>query len=99
LCKDPCLGACGINTECRTVSHVAMCYCYSQYTGDPFTQCTIQPRKLFIVIFLLKKIFQIYIQFQFFFNITLISYIIDEIYISLNFSKLFHLNNFKITAR
>lgn len=44
-CKDPCEGSCGINAECRVVSHTPMCVCPSDFTGDPFTQCTVKPRK------------------------------------------------------
>lgn len=45
-CKDPCIGSCGENAQCRTVSHTPMCYCETGYTGDPFTQCFIKPSKL-----------------------------------------------------
>lgn len=38
-CADPCVGACGINTECRVISHSPQCYCRSGYEGDPFDQC------------------------------------------------------------
>lgn len=31
---------CGINAECRVVSHSATCVCINGYTGDPFTQCS-----------------------------------------------------------
>lgn len=41
-CKDPCPGACGLNAECRVVSHTPMCVCISGYVGDPFSQCTVQ---------------------------------------------------------
>lgn len=41
-CKDPCPGSCGANTECRVVSHTPMCICIGGYTGDPFTQCSVQ---------------------------------------------------------
>ena len=44
-CRDPCPGSCGTNAECRVVSHTPMCVCPSDYTGDPFTQCTPRPRK------------------------------------------------------
>ena len=44
-CRDPCPGSCGANAECRVVSHTPMCVCPSEYTGDPFTQCTPRPRK------------------------------------------------------
>lgn len=41
-CKDPCIGACGSNAECRVVSHSAMCVCPQGFEGDPFTQCIIR---------------------------------------------------------
>ena len=53
-CKDPCKGSCGLNAECRVVSHTPVCICPTGYTGDPFTQCSIQPCKnikLFLLLF------------------------------------------------
>lgn len=41
-CKDPCPGVCGLNAECRVVSHTPNCVCLSGYYGDPFIQCNIQ---------------------------------------------------------
>lgn len=41
-CKDPCIDACGINADCRVVSHSAMCVCSQGYEGDPFTQCFVK---------------------------------------------------------
>lgn len=41
-CKDPCPGICGLNAECRVVSHTPNCVCLPGYFGDPFTQCNIQ---------------------------------------------------------
>lgn len=38
-CKDPCPGTCGLNAECRVVSHTPNCICLNGFTGDPFTQC------------------------------------------------------------
>lgn len=38
-CQDPCIGACGTNSECRVVSHTPMCICSIGFTGDPFNQC------------------------------------------------------------
>lgn len=46
-CKDPCPGSCGSNTECRVVSHTAMCVCLIGYEGDPFIQCTLKQSKTF----------------------------------------------------
>lgn len=44
-CKDPCPGVCGLNAQCRVISHTPNCFCSLGYTGDPFSQCTlpIQP--------------------------------------------------------
>lgn len=39
-CKDPCPGSCGVNAECRVISHTPSCRCANGYSGDPFTQCT-----------------------------------------------------------
>lgn len=39
-CKDPCVGACGANADCRVVSHTPMCVCQLGFTGDPFSQCS-----------------------------------------------------------
>lgn len=41
-CRDPCPGSCGLNAECRVVSHAPNCLCLSGYSGDPFVQCSIQ---------------------------------------------------------
>lgn len=41
-CQDPCRGSCGLNAECRVVSHTPICLCQSGYTGDPFLTCNIE---------------------------------------------------------
>lgn len=41
-CKDPCPGLCGLNAECRVVSHTAVCVCRNGYVGDPFSQCHVE---------------------------------------------------------
>lgn len=41
-CKDPCSGSCGVNAECRVISHTPICLCQNGYTGDPFIHCSIQ---------------------------------------------------------
>ena len=38
-CKNPCIGACGFNTECHVQNHVPICSCGAGFTGDPFSQC------------------------------------------------------------
>ncbi|KAF3421640.1 hypothetical protein E2986_11478 [Frieseomelitta varia] len=50
-CRDPCPGSCGANAECRVVSHTPTCVCPSDYTGDPFTQCTSRPCKNYEIFF------------------------------------------------
>lgn len=40
-CKDPCPGTCGLNAECRVVSHTPNCVCIQGHIGDPFSQCTL----------------------------------------------------------
>lgn len=41
-CADPCPGSCGVNAECRVVSHTPICLCQRGYTGDPFLYCNLQ---------------------------------------------------------
>lgn len=52
-CKDPCVGVCGSNAECRVISHTPNCLCPLNYIGDPFNQCIIKPSKLTIAFLLL----------------------------------------------
>lgn len=40
-CRDPCPGSCGLNAKCTVQNHIPICSCLPDYTGDPFTQCTI----------------------------------------------------------
>lgn len=40
-CQNPCLQACGVNAECRVVSHTATCFCPEGYSGDAAIQCTL----------------------------------------------------------
>lgn len=40
-CSDPCINACGLNAQCRTISHSPMCFCDNGYSGDPFTNCQV----------------------------------------------------------
>lgn len=44
-CRDPCPGSCGSGAECRVLNHVPNCVCPSGYTGDPFSYCSVTPRK------------------------------------------------------
>lgn len=50
-CADPCPGSCGLNAECRVVTHIPNCICIEGYIGDPFTICNLKPRKeMFIIL-------------------------------------------------
>lgn len=39
-CANPCIGACGINTQCTVIKHNPSCQCNIGYTGDPFSGCS-----------------------------------------------------------
>lgn len=41
-CKDPCIGSCGLNTECHVYNHIPQCICPQGFTGNPFVSCYIQ---------------------------------------------------------
>lgn len=41
-CQDPCPGRCGLNADCRVVSHLPTCICRVGFNGDPYTFCSIQ---------------------------------------------------------
>lgn len=43
-CQDPCPNSCGLNSECRVISHTPNCMCLPGYIGDPFIQCNLQPQ-------------------------------------------------------
>lgn len=42
-CDDPCLGACGFSATCTVRNHAAICTCFENYVGDPFTSCSPKP--------------------------------------------------------
>lgn len=44
-CRDPCPGSCTPLAQCSVVNHIPICSCLSGYTGDPFTNCFVQPSK------------------------------------------------------
>lgn len=46
-CHDPCPGSCGLNAECRVISHAVTCICAAGFSGDPFVQCTPYKREYF----------------------------------------------------
>lgn len=46
LCKDPCIGSCGISAICNVVNHVPICTCDYGLTGDPFSGCYPIPSKI-----------------------------------------------------
>jgi hypothetical protein len=45
-CVDPCPNVCGQNAKCRVNNHSPICYCIDGYTGEAFTRCYRQPRKI-----------------------------------------------------
>ena len=48
-CVDPCIGACGLNSECHVSNHNPVCQCITGYTGNPSQAChQIPPSKIFI---------------------------------------------------
>lgn len=50
-CVDPCSDAnCGINSNCRVISHSPICSCKEKYQGDPFVRCYPEERKNFLSI-------------------------------------------------
>lgn len=51
-CRDPCIDSCGVDAECRVVSNIPNCFCPPGFTGDPFTQCVPQTRKISLSLFL-----------------------------------------------
>ena len=38
-CIDPCLGTCGLRTQCQVVGHNPICSCLPRHSGDPFARC------------------------------------------------------------
>ena len=46
-CRDPCPGSCGVDAECRVISHAVSCVCPVGYSGNPFVQCVPQKRKYY----------------------------------------------------
>lgn len=44
-CQDPCPGLCGVNADCRVVSHTPNCICNAGYVGDPFIRCFVEEAK------------------------------------------------------
>lgn len=43
-CVDPCIGSCGLDSNCAVINHSPICSCRPGQTGDPFTRCY-TPRK------------------------------------------------------
>lgn len=51
-CVDPCIDAnCGIDANCRVISHAPICSCREKYQGDPFVRCYPEQRKIFYSFF------------------------------------------------
>lgn len=47
-CQDPCLGFCGINSECQVVNHVPKCNCIVGYAGNPYDRCILKEGKIYV---------------------------------------------------
>ena len=56
LCQDPCVGTCGLNTDCQVINHSPVCSCISGYSGDPFYGCTREGKRIVVKDFYLKLI-------------------------------------------
>lgn len=41
-CRDPCIGSCGLNSECHVYDHLPQCTCLQGFVGNPFVMCYIQ---------------------------------------------------------
>lgn len=50
-CQNPCLGSCGINSDCTIINHTPICSCMSGYTGDPFRICEKVQGRIFLVLY------------------------------------------------
>lgn len=48
-CSNPCPGSCGYHATCSVVKHVPICTCDQGHTGDPFSGCSLIPRKLLLL--------------------------------------------------
>ena len=44
-CKNPCVGLCGVNAQCRVINHNPRCNCLPGYDGDPYRSCTVSRSK------------------------------------------------------
>lgn len=42
-CEDPCVGICGVQSQCSVINHVPTCTCQPGYEGDPFIECRFKP--------------------------------------------------------
>lgn len=38
-CINPCIGVCGLNSQCRVVNRRPQCSCIEGYTGNPLREC------------------------------------------------------------
>lgn len=57
-CRDPCQGACGLNTICRVINHTPSCACVEGFIGNPFINCNPKPpeRKISLPLIVVKII-------------------------------------------
>lgn len=61
-CRDPCIGSCGENANCRVQNHIPVCLCQPGFTGDPFSLCSpiIGDYWILLFLFIYKKKFNSY---------------------------------------
>lgn len=50
-CRDPCIGSCGQNADCRVQNHIPTCLCQQGFSGDPFTLCSVVKGLLYTLIY------------------------------------------------
>jgi hypothetical protein len=56
-CMNPCIGNCGLNSNCVVRNHIPVCSCPENYKGDPTMHCIYDYSKIFFefyYIFVLK---------------------------------------------
>lgn len=63
-CRDPCPGSCGVQATCVVVKHSPLCTCQPGFTGDPFTGCSLIPRKDFCLCYSITSSIQMIVGLQ-----------------------------------
>lgn len=63
-CREPCIGSCGLDADCKVINHTPVCSCPDGFTGDPFTRCTRKPPRKLIITPGLKPSLIIYLKYS-----------------------------------